>query len=210
MHSNSQSRWPLLLRVCTVFITHVIGSFRERTCYRRHMRLVLLSFVLMSFVLLIGSASALSLPAAAPVVVLGPGSLDLRLLTAKLSARAGLKTSLFAASGAAQDIWLEQMYGIEDPSMAIEESSDPLRPVMVSDDGAREAALAAAEGLALISDGVSMPEAALSSVLQAAPQLRRIVCLSKMGVTRVRERPFSLNKVRVVGVVVTVVGGRGD
>jgi len=42
------------------------------------------------------------------------------------------------------------------------------------------------------------------------PELKRIVLLSKMGVTRVRERPFSLNKVRVVGVVVTVVGGRGD
>ena len=144
--------------------------------------------------LLVGSASALSLPAAAPVVVLGPGSLDLRLLTAKLAARSGLKTSLFSASGAAQDIWLEQMYGVEDPSTVVEDSAEPLRPAMVSDADAREAALATAEGLALISDGVAMPEAALNSVLAVAPQLKRVVCLSKMGVTRASAGPLGFGK----------------
>ena len=34
------------------------------------------------------------------VVVFGPGSLDMRLLTAKLAARAGLDTSLFVGGGA--------------------------------------------------------------------------------------------------------------
>jgi len=141
------------------------------------------------------SAHALSpLPASASVVVLGPGSLDMRLLTAKLAARSGLKTSLFSASGGARDIWLEQMYGIEDPSSTVEESTDPLRPAMISDMAEREAALASAEGLALISDGMAMPEAALSSVLEAAPQLKRIVCLSKMGVTRATAGPLGLGK----------------
>ena len=143
---------------------------------------------------LLSSASALSLPAAAPVVVLGPGSLDLRLLTAKLAARSGLQTSLFSASGGVQDIWLEQMYGVEDGSTDIENSAEPLRPAMVADADAREAALAAAEGLALISDGVAMPEAALSSVLAVAPQLKRVVCLSKMGVTRATAGPLGFGK----------------
>jgi len=136
----------------------------------------------------------MSLPAAAPVVVLGPGSLDLRLLTAKLAARAGLQTSLFSASGGVQDIWLEQMYGVEDGSTDISTSTEPLRPAMVADADAREAALAAAEGLAIISDGVAMPEPALSSVLAVASQLKRIVCLSKMGVTRATAGPLGLGK----------------
>ena len=137
------------------------------------------------------SAMALSAP---PVVVLGPGSLDLRLLTAKLAARAGLQTSLFSPSGSVQDIWLEQMYGVEDGSTDISTSAEPLRPAMVADADAREAALAAAEGLALISDGVAMPESALSSVLAVASQLKRIVCLSKMGVTRATAGPLGLGK----------------
>ena len=37
------------------------------------------------------------------------------------------------------------------------------------------------------------------------PALRRIVLLSKMGVTRVKERPLGLNKVVVVVIVVVVV-----
>eukprot|EP00321_Phaeocystis_globosa_P003682 CAMPEP_0118818688 /NCGR_PEP_ID=MMETSP1162-20130426/6359_1 /TAXON_ID=33656 /ORGANISM="Phaeocystis Sp, Strain CCMP2710" /LENGTH=283 /DNA_ID=CAMNT_0006748909 /DNA_START=83 /DNA_END=934 /DNA_ORIENTATION=- len=131
---------------------------------------------------------------APPVVVLGPGSLDLRLLTAKLAARAGLQTSLFSPSGSVQDIWLEQMYGVEDGSTDISTSAEPLRPAMVADADAREAALAAAEGLALISDGVAMPESALSSVLAVASQLKRIVCLSKMGVTRATAGPLGLGK----------------
>ena len=135
----------------------------------------------------------MSLPAP-PVVVLGPGSLDLRLLTAKLAARAGLQTSLFSPSGSVQDIWLEQMYGVEDGSTDISTSAEPLRPAMVADADAREAALAAAEGLAIISDGVAMPESALSSVLAVASQLKRIVCLSKMGVTRATAGPLGLGK----------------
>ena len=36
------------------------------------------------------------------VVVFGPGSLDMRLLTAKLAARAGLETSLFVGGATAR------------------------------------------------------------------------------------------------------------
>merc|ERR1712050_245896 len=85
---------------------------------------------------------ALALSTTAHVIVLGPGSLDMRLLTAKLAARSGFQTSLFAPSGAAQEIWSEQMYGTEDPSELVEQSSDPLRPAMLSKPAAREAALA--------------------------------------------------------------------
>ena len=45
------------------------------------------------------------------VVVLGPGSLDMRLLTAKLAARAGLETSLFVGGATARSnsaaAWLQ-------------------------------------------------------------------------------------------------------
>ena len=142
--------------------------------------------------LLASGAVALSLPTNGPVVVLGPGSLDMRLLTAKLAARSGRATTLFSASGAAQDIWLEQMYEVEDPSVAVEDTSDPLRPVLASGPAERASALASAEALALISDGVSMPKAALSSVLDAAPLLKLVVCLSKMGVTRSTASPLGL------------------
>ena len=166
--------------------SHVIGPAWEQIGPKRAMAA--------RCMLLLSSASALSLPAAAPVVVLGPGSLDLRLLTAKLAARSGLQTSLFSASGGVQDIWREQMYGVEDGSTDIANSAEPLRPAMVADADEREAALAAAEGLAIISDGVAMPEAALSSVLAVSPQLKRIVCLSKMGVTRATAGPLGFGK----------------
>jgi len=148
----------------------------------------------MSVGLLLASGAAALLSPAAPVVVLGPGSLDMRLLTAKLAARSGRPTTLFSASGAAQDIWLEQMYGVEDPSVAVEDTLDPLRPSMASSPADREAALTSAEALALISDGAVMPDAALTSVLSAAPQLKRIVLLSKMGVTRASAGPLGLGK----------------
>ena len=166
----------------------------RRVCRLRVSRIVMASCILLLLLHASVCASAMSLPAAAPVVVLGPGSLDLRLLTAKLAARAGLQTSLFSASGGVQDIWLEQMYGVEDGSTDISTSTEPLRPAMVADADAREAALAAAEGLAIISDGVAMPEPALSSVLVVASQLKRIVCLSKMGVTRATAGPLGLGK----------------
>ena len=65
---------------------------------------------------------------------------------------------------------------------------------MASRPAEREEALASAHCLALISDGVAMPGAALTSVLEAAPQLKRIVCLSKMGVTRASAGPLGLGR----------------
>jgi len=138
-----------------------------------------------------------SLATTAPVVVLGPGSLDLRLLTAKLAARSGFKTSLFSPSGEVQGIWMEQMYGndAEAGKTSIEDSTDPLRAAMVADMPAREEALATAEALAVISDGIGMPEGTLTSLFSKAPQLKRIVLLSKMGVTRASKSsiPFASN-----------------
>jgi len=141
-------------------------------------------------VLILAGAVALS----PRLVVLGSGSLDMRLLTAKLAARSGQATTLFSASGELKEVWLEQMFGVEDPSVAVEDSSEPLRPTMAGSPAEREAALKSAEALALISDGVAMPEAALSSVLEAAPLLKRIVCMSKMGVTRATAGPLGLGR----------------
>ena len=63
-------------------------------------------------VLLTSAATSVLLGANAPIVVLGPGSLDMRLLTAKLAAKSGFDTTLFAGQGA-QQLWWEQMYGEE-------------------------------------------------------------------------------------------------
>jgi len=142
----------------------------------------------------LATAGALSLPADANVVVLGPGSLDLRLLAAKLAARSGFRTSLFGPTGGARDIWLEQMYGVEDPSTAVEDSSEPRRASVVSSGPEREMALTSADAIVLISEGGAMSEAALTSVLQPAVKLKRIVLLSSMGVTRATAGPLGLGR----------------
>ena len=133
-----------------------------------------------------GTLSALLL--APPVVVLGPGSLDMRLLTAKLAARAGLETKLFVGAGAQQQLW-EQMYAEE-----YLPGGENGRPALVSSAEDRNAALQSAEALCVACDGATLSESALASVLEATPALKRVVLLSKMGVTRVRSRPLGLNK----------------
>jgi len=137
-----------------------------------------------------------SLATTASVVVLGEGSLDLRLLTAKLAARSGFQTSLFSARGGVQDIWVEQMYGSDGfgAKVQIEDSSEPLRAEMVDDMPSRTEALASAEALALISDSAIFPESALTSVLNASTQLKRVVLLSNMGVTRATDSPIPFVK----------------
>ena len=67
----------------------------------------------------------------AGVVVIGPGSLDLRLIAGKLTARAGFATSLVAGNGA-QLLWRSLLYGkdyaeadFDDPDCAQKQSAEP-------------------------------------------------------------------------------------
>ena len=63
------------------------------------------------FVLLTASAAAFGLP---PALVLGPGSVELRLITAKLAARAGHKAALYTGQEQrAAPLWRKLMYGLE-------------------------------------------------------------------------------------------------
>ena len=136
---------------------------------------------------LVACASILSTKS--PVVVLGPGSLDLRLLTAKLAARSGFPTSIIAGQGA-QQLWWETMYG--ENYVAGERSEGKVRLLASGDE--REDAFQTAEALCIVSDGVALPEPALDSVLSAAPLVKRCVLISKMGVTRATAGPLGLGK----------------
>ena len=135
------------------------------------------------------SCNAAVLSATSPVVVLGPGSLDLRLLTAKLAARSGFPTSIIAGQGA-QQLWWEQMYGEE----YVAGESDTGKARLLTSSDAREKAFQEAEALCIVSDGAALPEAALDSVLSAAPNVKRCVLVSKMGVTRASTGPLGLGK----------------
>jgi len=113
----------------------------------------------------------------------------MRLLTAKLAAKAGLPTSLFAGAGA-ESIWWEQLYGEE--YIASERAEGKVRLLCGGDE--RQAALQSAEALCIVSDGAALPEAALESVLASAPGVQRCVLMSKMGVTRASAGPLGLGK----------------
>jgi len=146
--------------------------------------------VMIAAVLLASAATSVILGANAPVVVLGPGSLDMRLLTAKIAARSGFDTALFTGQGAPTRLWWEQMYGEEDiPGEQLEG-----RASLLSGNDERGAALGAAEGLCIVSDGSALPATALESVLEAAPSLQKVVLMSKMGVSRATAGPLGLGK----------------
>lgn len=124
------------------------------------------------------AAQPTAIAAPAPVVVFGPGSLDVRLITAKLAARAGFATSIIAGAGA-ENQW-RRFLG--------EEASDDIALVSSPEDIG--AALAEAAALCIVCDESPLPEETMVSALEAAPKLERVVLLSKHGVTRAQGGPF--------------------
>jgi len=140
----------------------------------------------------LATAGATSLAADAPVLVIGPGSLEMRMLTAKLAARSGFRTSLFLPDQNVNNI--RYLYSGENKSTAVEDSSEPRRAAVIADAKDLGVALGSAEALLLISDGASMQASFLDTVLKNAPQLKRIVLLSNMGVTRATAGLFGLGK----------------
>jgi len=131
-------------------------------------------------------------PTQSPVVILGPGSLDMRLLTAKLSAAAGFPTSIIAGAGA-ESLWWEQMYGEE--YVPSDRAEGKVRLLSGGDE--RQSAFETATALCIVSDGAALTEAALDSVLSATPGVKRCVLMSKMGVTRATAGPLGLGKADV-------------
>ena len=145
--------------------------------------------VLVALLAMAMSCEAAVLSATSPVVVLGPGSLDMRLLTAKLAAQSGFPTSIIAGQGA-QQLWWETLYG--EDYIPGEDATGKVRLLTRNDE--REEAFQNAEALCIVSDGAALPEAALNSVLSAAPNVKRCVLISKMGVTRASAGPLGLGK----------------
>lgn len=137
---------------------------------------------------LVGTSLSLVAPPS-PVVVFGPGSLDVRLTIAKLAAREGFGTTLITGDGAQQQ-WRRIMYG---PDYAEAGRDDPECAQLASGSDQIRAALAGAQALACVCDEAPLPESSLESALAEAPQLQRGVLLSKMGVTRAKPAgPFGL------------------
>ena len=60
----------------------------------------------------------------------------------------------------------------------------PGRAQLAIGSGRIGAALSEAQALCIICDAAALPEEAMASALEAAPLLRRVVLLSKMGVSR--------------------------
>ena len=133
------------------------------------------------------SGSPLLLDPPAPIVIFGPGSLELRLITAKLAARAGFEAALISAEGTERG-WLRQMYGA-----GADDTLPPSSAKLLVGAEQIGAALKRAEALCVVCDAAAIPGASLDAALAAAPALARVVLVSQMGVTRAKPAgPFGL------------------
>mgnify|MGYP001223768096 CR=1 FL=1 len=122
----------------------------------------------------------------------GPGSLELRLLAAKLAARNGGDAALFAgADEKAQKRWRSLMYGKEYGS-ADADAPGCARVLTTAEE--LGASLSAAEALVLVCDSAPLEDSALGTLFNnAGDDLRRVVLISKMGVTRAKPGgPFGI------------------
>ena len=124
-----------------------------------------------------------------PVVVFGPGSNELRMLAAKLAARAGHDAALVAPDAKTATLLKRLMYGggkeadVEDGGRA---------RVLV---GAEQlgSALSEVKNLVLVCDSAPLPKGSCQALLTNTPLLERCVLVSKMGVTRARPAgPFGI------------------
>ena len=122
----------------------------------------------------------------------GPGSLELRLITAKLAARNGGDAALYAGPDEkAQKRWRSLMYGKEYGDADADAPGCARVMTTVEELGA---SLSAAEALVLVCDTAPLEQSALDTLFNnAGDDLRRVVLISKMGVTRAKPAgPFGL------------------
>ena len=122
----------------------------------------------------------------------GPGSLELRLLTAKLAARGGGDAALFAGPDLkTQKRWRSLMYGKEYGGT---DADAPGCARVLTTAAELSASLSAAEALVLVCDAAPLEDSALGTLFNnAGDDLRRVVLISKMGVTRAKPAgPFGI------------------
>jgi hypothetical protein len=129
----------------------------------------------------------------APTVVFGPGaSVEMKLITAKLAARAGYDACVFQGEGAeGASRWLKLLYGTE----YAKRGEDVVGNARVLEDlEAMGRALKTAQTLCLICDESPLADSQKATLLSrgTSPNLQRVVLVSRMGVTRAKPAPFGL------------------
>jgi len=134
------------------------------------------------FALLFAGATAL-LPGSA--VVFGPGTGEMRLVVSKLVARSGVDTTLIAN--------VQQVESYEKLMYGDAKLTDGAAKI-VAVNSEISAALAQAQALCIVCDEGSLPESPMMSALEAAPDLQKIVLLSRMGVSKATAGFMGLGK----------------
>lgn len=163
--------------VCPILVCRPFFHGTE-ALHRMYTRVILLQLACCA-----APAASLAIAPPASVTVFGPGSLEMRLIAAKLMSRAGYRTTLVAEAGP-EDKWRRLMYGAARDLAAFDGAA--AQAELAAKAEAIGDGLARAEALCLICDTAPVAAAALKSALDAAPELKRLVLLSGMGVTRAK------------------------
>ena len=136
---------------------------------------------------------SLAFPLAKPTstLVYGPGSVELRLIAAKLAARAGIEASLYVDDEDGRQatqcrIWL---YGKEYAASGVDVAGNAKILGTIDELGGT---LATTSSLCLVCDSEPLVDGQFKTLLSNSPELQRIVLISKMGVTRAKSGPFGL------------------
>mmetsp|Transcript_20146 Transcript_20146/g.51295 ORF Transcript_20146/g.51295 Transcript_20146/m.51295 type:complete len:304 (+) Transcript_20146:1-912(+) len=126
-----------------------------------------------------------------PVVVFGAGSSnELQLLTAKIASRAGHNAAIYSPDDNTAKNWRRIMYGQEYAQEGADADGNARVIIGTNELGQ---SLASAKALCLVCDSAPMPEGTCKLLLENAPELDRVVLLSKMGVTRAKPAgPFGI------------------
>jgi len=150
----------------------------------RPMAIQMATIILLAHMSLVAS---LTLP---PTLVVGPGSLEVRLITAKLAAQAGHTAALYSGGDAkAEQAWRKLMYGKDysDAGVDVNESAAIISSV---EDLGRF--LSTAGVVCIVADSQPLAEGTCNTLLKNAPNVQRVVMVSRIGLTRAEPGPFGL------------------
>ena len=113
----------------------------------------------------------------------------MRLLTAKLSARAGHDTTIFCGEERLEKPWRTLMYGKSYAETGVD--ADDCARLLRTTEQLSES-LSSAEALCLICDSSFLSADAVATLVNNSPKLQRLVLLSRIGVTRAKPTLFGL------------------
>lgn len=124
----------------------------------------------------------------AGVAIFGPGSNEIRLIAAKMAAKEGYAVSIIASAGV-ESQWRQWMYGT---NYSNDGKDDPDKPQIRVGADQLGVALSDAKALIAVCDENTVPDGTVKTLLDNAPNIERVVLISKMGVTRAKPGPFGL------------------